>query len=78
MWISQVTFFWENGPLAWIGLVVVTANIVGSLFNSFIFDFTEGWLYVVGVGVAAGMLQRAHNAAPGRGDAAAASAAPGP
>ena len=77
MWISQVTFFWRNGSLAWIGLVIVTANIVGSLFNSFIFDFTEGWLYVVGVGVAAGMLQRAlmrHRvAAP-----AAASAAPGP
>ena len=51
-------FFWRNGPLAWIGLVVVTANIVGSLFNSFIFDFTEGWIYVIGVGVAAGMLQR--------------------
>ena len=76
MWISQVAFFWRNGSLAWIGLVVVTANIVGSLFNSFIFDFTEGWLYVVGVGVAAGMLQRALDAAPGRGPAAA-SAAPG-
>jgi O-antigen ligase len=58
MWITQVMFFWGNGSLAWIGLVVVTANIVGSLFNSFIFDFTEGWLYVIGVGVAAGMLQR--------------------
>jgi O-antigen ligase len=77
MWISQVTFFWGNGSLAWVGLVIVTANIVGSLFNSFIFDFTEGWLYVVGVGVAAGMLQQPLDAAPRRCDAAAASAAPG-
>ena len=63
MWICQAMFFWRNGSLAWIGLVVVTANIVGSLFNSFIFDFTEGWLYVIGVGVAAGMMQRPRDAA---------------
>jgi hypothetical protein len=44
--------------VAWIGLVMVVQNLVGSLFNSFIFDFTEGWLYVVGVGVVAGMVQR--------------------
>ena len=58
MWISQLMFFWGRGPLAWIGLVIVTTNIVGSLFNSFIFDFTEGWLYVIGLGVVAGMVQR--------------------
>ena len=58
MWISQLLLFRGPGPLAWIGLVVVTSNIVGSLFNSFIFDFTEGWLYVIGVGVMAGMVQR--------------------
>ena len=63
MWICQAVFFWRNGTLAWIGLVVVTVNIVGSLFNSFIFDFTEGWLYVIGVGVAAGMVQRSLDAA---------------
>ena len=77
MWMSQLMFFWGNGSLAWIGLVVVTANIVGSLFNSFIFDFTEGWLYVIGVGVAAGMLQRSSNAAQVHGDAAASDVAPG-
>jgi O-antigen ligase len=63
MWICQTTFFWRNGSLAWIGLVVVTTNIIGSLFNSFIFDFTEGWLYVIGIGVAAGMMQRSLDAA---------------
>jgi O-antigen ligase len=65
MWISQFILFYRGtGLLAWIGLVIVTQNIIGSLFNSFIFDFTEGWLYVVGVGVAAGMIQRQSRAAP--------------
>jgi hypothetical protein len=30
-------------------------NIVGSLFNSHLFDFLQGWVYVVGVGVAGGV-----------------------
>ena len=58
MWIAQLLYFRGGGLVAWAGLVVVTANIVGSLFNSFIFDFTEGWIYVFGVGVIAGMVQR--------------------
>ena len=56
MWIAQLLLFRGTGLAAWIGLVVVVQNIVGSLFNSFIFDFTEGWLYIVGVGVVAGMV----------------------
>ncbi len=40
--------------VAWFGLVVVVQNIIGSLFNSHLFDFTQGWAYVFGVGVAAG------------------------
>jgi ribosomal protein S11 len=31
-------------------------NFVGSLFNTHIFDFTHGWGYVIGVGVAGGMV----------------------
>jgi len=58
MWIAQIVRFWKPGLLAWIGLVVVAQNIVGSLFNSFIFDFTEGWIYAVGVGVMAGVVRR--------------------
>jgi hypothetical protein len=58
MWIAQVVRFWRPGGLAWIGLVVVAQNIVGSLFNSFIFDFTEGWIYAFGVGVMAGILKQ--------------------
>lgn len=58
MWIAHFMTFRGNSLAAWIGLVIVTQNVVGSLFNSFLFDFTEGWLYVVGFGVAAGMMQR--------------------
>lgn len=58
MWFFQLYLFRGPGLVAWIGLVVVVQNLVGSLFNSFIFDFTEGWLYIFGVGVVAGMLKR--------------------
>ena len=44
-------------------------NIVGSLFNSHLFDFTQGWGYVIGVGVAGGMIfkstRRPSRATPG-------------
>jgi hypothetical protein len=44
-------------------LLVVVQNIFTSLFNSHIFDFHEGWMYVLGVGVAGGMtLAKKHNA----------------
>ncbi len=62
MWLAQLYLFSGPGLVAWIGLVVVVQNLVGSLFNSFIFDFTEGWLYIFGVGVAAGMLRRQQDA----------------
>ncbi len=58
MWLMQLAWFWQAGIVAWTGLVMVTQSLVGSLFNSYIFDFTEGWLYVIGVGVAAGTLRR--------------------
>jgi hypothetical protein len=37
-------------------LLVVVQNMLSSLINSHLFDFTEGWIYVLGVGVAAGMV----------------------
>ena len=43
---------------AWIGLLVVVQNILSSLFNSHIVDFHAGWMYVLGVGVAGGMVLR--------------------
>lgn len=56
MWIAHLLLFRGAGLVAWIGLVVVAQNIVGSLFNSHLFDFTQGWVYVFGVGVAGGMM----------------------
>ena len=58
MWISHLLLFRGLSLAAWIGLVVVIQNIVGSLFNSFLFDFTEGWLYAFGVGVAAAIARQ--------------------
>lgn len=58
MWFSHLLLFRQPGLISWIGLVVVTQNIVSSLFNSHLFDFTQGWIYVFGVGVAGGMVLR--------------------
>jgi hypothetical protein len=55
MWIAHLWMFRTGGLAEWIGFVVVVQNIVGSLFNSHLFDFLQGWVYVVGVGVAGGM-----------------------
>ena len=55
-WFTHLWLFRGEGLVAWAGLTIVTQNIVGSLFNSHLFDFSQGWLYVIGVGVAAGMV----------------------
>ena len=55
MWFVHLRLFRGEGLVAWIGLLVVVQNIFTSLFNSHIFDFHEGWMYVLGVGVAGGM-----------------------
>jgi O-antigen ligase len=55
MWLSHLLMFRGPGLFNWIGLLVVVQNIFTSLFNSHIFDFHEGWMYVIGVGVAGGL-----------------------
>ncbi|WP_426527595.1 O-antigen ligase family protein [Bradyrhizobium sp. McL0615] len=64
MWLSHLRLFRGDDLASWIGLLVVVQNIFTSLFNSHIFDFHEGWMYVFGVGVAGGMTLAAgqHNA----------------
>jgi O-antigen ligase len=66
MWIAHLLLFRGDGLPAWIGLVIVAQNIVGSLFNSHLFDFGQGWIYVIGVGVAGGaaLKNRAAGAPP--------------
>jgi len=63
MWIAHLLLFRGPGLVAWIGLVVVVQNIVGSAFNSHLFDFLQGWTYVIGVGVAGGIMLRTRAAA---------------
>jgi hypothetical protein len=48
--------FRGEGLVAWIGFVVVQ-NVISSLFNSHLSDFHEGWIYVLGVGIAGGISQ---------------------
>jgi O-antigen ligase len=58
MWLVHLRLFRGEGLAAWVGLLVVVQNIFTSLFNSHIFDFHEGWMYVLGVGIAGGMVLR--------------------
>ncbi len=58
MWLSHLLLFRGEGLAAWVGLVIVVQNLVSSLFNSHLFDFHEGWIYVLGVGIAGGMALR--------------------
>ena len=55
MWFVHLAMFRGDGVANWIGLLVVVQNVFTSLFNSHLFDFHEGWMYVLGVGVAGGM-----------------------
>jgi hypothetical protein len=72
MWISHLLLFRQNGLLSWIGFAVVVQNIVSSLVNSHLLDFTQGWLYVFGVGVLGGMMQAARMSDESRASAPAA------
>jgi O-antigen ligase len=65
MWLVHLLLFRTDTLAGWIGLMVVVQNVFTSLFNSHLFDFNEGWIYVLGVGVAGGMVLRAQ-----RGDVA--------
>jgi O-antigen ligase len=73
MWLVHLLLFRGGGLVNWLGLLVVVQNIFTSLFNSHLFDFHEGWMYVLGVGVAGGM-----TLAAGRGEGAMPEARPHP
>ena len=63
MWYFHLQLFRGSGFASWIGLVIVVQNFISSLLNSHLFDFHEGWVYVLGVGVAGGMVARARRLA---------------
>jgi O-antigen ligase len=64
MWLVHLLLFRGEGLVTWIGLLVVVQNIFTSLFNSHIFDFTAGWIYVLGVGIAGGMVLKTGSREP--------------
>jgi O-antigen ligase len=65
MWWLHLRLFRGDSLANWIGLLIVAQNFLTSLFNSHLFDFQEGWIYVLGVGVTGGMvLQAGRDAAP--------------
>ena len=59
MWYFHLQLFRGSFFASWVGLVIVVQNFISSLFNSHLFDFHEGWVYVLGVGIAGGMVARA-------------------
>lgn len=69
MWGLHLLLFRGDEIANWIGLLVVVQNIFTSLFNSHIFDFHEGWMYVLGVGVAGGMVLKSRRTGESPGEA---------
>jgi O-antigen ligase len=65
MWAAHWWLFFRPGLAAWIGLIAVTQNIVGSMFNSHLMDFTQSWIYVFAVGVFGGTVLRGCAVKPG-------------
>ncbi len=64
IWILHLLLFRGDGLANWIGLLVVVQNVFTSLFNSHLFDFHQGWMYVLGVGIAGGMVLRQQRSKP--------------
>jgi len=64
MWIVHLLMFTEMRWISWLGAIVVTQNIFDSFFNSHLSDYVEGWVYVLGVGVTAGMISKSRNPRP--------------
>jgi hypothetical protein len=59
MWVAHASLFRVSGLAGAVVAIVLSQHLIGSLFNSHLFDFTHGWLYVIGTGVAAGLALRA-------------------
>jgi len=76
VWISHLFLFRGGGLLAWLGVGMVVQNIVACLFNTFLLEFTLGWIYVFGVGVLGGMIFRRRLSGDPPGDSARSEALP--
>jgi len=58
MWIAHLLFFRGSALCEWVGFAVVTLNIFGSMLDTQLSGSWGGWTYVIGVGVAGGMVRR--------------------
>ena len=56
MWFAHALMFRGGDWPHWVGLGVVVQTMVSAVFNSQLFYFTPGWIYVFGVGVLGGMV----------------------
>ena len=63
MWVAHLALLSGRTLFAWFGLIVVVDNVISSFFNSHLFDFAQGWLYVLGVGIIGGAVLHASPAA---------------
>jgi O-antigen ligase len=63
MWLAHLLCFIRSGLFESFGIIVMIQMIVGCAFNSHLFDFTEGWFYVVAV---SGLIGAASNHDGGR------------
>jgi O-antigen ligase len=64
MWITHFLIFTERRWISWIGIIVVSQNVFDSLFNSHLSDYVEGWVYVLGVGIATGIISKPRRPPP--------------
>jgi hypothetical protein len=64
MWLAHLLLFRGWGLPFWLGGGVAIQHIVESLFNSQLFYFNPGWIYVFGVGVLGGMVFKRAGPAP--------------
>lgn len=58
-WLSHLLLFRGGSLIAMLGAGLVVHNVVAGIFNTYLFEFTLGWIYVFGVGVLGGMMLRA-------------------
>jgi len=73
MWMAHILLLRGSGLPSWVGQALVTQTIVGSLFLSYLFDFSTGWIYAFGVGVLGGMANTGRTLGRVRADGATAS-----
>jgi O-antigen ligase len=64
MWLAHLLSSRGQRWEAKLCALIVLQNIIASMFNSHLFDFTAGWIYVLGVGILGGAAWGAHTAAP--------------